>query len=203
MAHHGGARDLAESADMRQARRPIAGREQPLVLRLLLKPRDNLLRLFERPGIRLLGERAQIARTGGKVDREHKKGSPGPRKLTVSAYKCKMAAQPKDIAVIASQWVGARRRPMTGCTKQSTGQQSKCGLLRRCAPRNHESAAFRTLSHKTGSRKNSAPTNRCSGPFPNPETAPSSAPAVTGRCPCARRCRYPRRNSGSRQTGRR
>jgi hypothetical protein len=55
----------------------------------------------------LLGERAQIARTGGKVDRGHQKGSPGPRKLTVSAYKCKMAAEPKDIAVIASQWVGA------------------------------------------------------------------------------------------------
>src|SRR3979411_2677021 len=109
MTHHGGARDLAESADMRHARRPIAGREQHLVLRLLLKPRDNLLRLLERPGIGLLGERAQIARTGGKVDRGHQKGSPGPRKITVSAYKCKKAAEPRGIAVIPSQWVARAR----------------------------------------------------------------------------------------------
>ena len=74
MAHHGGARDLAESADMRQARRPVAGREQHLVLWLLLQPRDDRLRLLERPGVGLLGERAQLARTGGKVDGGHFKG---------------------------------------------------------------------------------------------------------------------------------
>jgi hypothetical protein len=39
--------------------------------------------------------------------------------------------------VIASQWVGAKRRPMTGSAKQSIRQQgSKSGLLRRVAPRN-------------------------------------------------------------------
>ena len=39
--------------------------------------------------------------------------------------------------VIASQRVGAKRRPMTGEAKQSMEQQeSKSGLLRRSAPRN-------------------------------------------------------------------
>ena len=42
-AHHGGARDLAEGADMRQARRTVAGLEQHLVLPDFLKPRDNPL----------------------------------------------------------------------------------------------------------------------------------------------------------------
>jgi hypothetical protein len=37
--------------------------------------------------------------------------------------------------VIASQRVGAMRRPMTGSAKQSNGH-AKTGLLRRCAPRN-------------------------------------------------------------------
>ena len=60
MAHHGGARDLAEGADMRQARWPVAGRENDFVFRLLLQPRDDLARLLERPGVRLLGECSQI-----------------------------------------------------------------------------------------------------------------------------------------------
>ena len=38
--------------------------------------------------------------------------------------------------VIASQRVGAKRRPMTGSAKQSIAQQGKRGLLRRFAPRN-------------------------------------------------------------------
>jgi hypothetical protein len=38
--------------------------------------------------------------------------------------------------VIASQRVGAKRRPMTGSAKQSKAPQSKYGLLRRFAPRN-------------------------------------------------------------------
>src|SRR6185369_1549024 len=90
MTYHGGARDLAESADMRQARRPVAGREQHLVLRLLLQPRDDRLRLLERPGVGLLGERAQFARTGGKVDGGHLKGSPEAAETSASAPKCKM-----------------------------------------------------------------------------------------------------------------
>ena len=59
MAHHGGARDLAEGADMRQARRTVAGLEQHLVLRTLFQPRDNRFRLLERPGVGLFGERTQ------------------------------------------------------------------------------------------------------------------------------------------------
>jgi hypothetical protein len=42
------------------------------------------------------------------------------------------------IFVIASQRVGAKRRPMTGSAKQSIERQSKYGLLRRLAPRNDE-----------------------------------------------------------------
>jgi hypothetical protein len=41
--------------------------------------------------------------------------------------------------VIASQRVGAKRRPMTGSAKQSgflETKKKKAGLLRRCAPRN-------------------------------------------------------------------
>jgi hypothetical protein len=41
--------------------------------------------------------------------------------------------------VIASQRVGAKRRPMTGSAKQSR-MQGKTGLLRRFAPRNDERA---------------------------------------------------------------
>src|ERR1700720_4687124 len=40
--------------------------------------------------------------------------------------------------VIASQRVGARRRPMIGSAKQSRGNAQKAGLLRRFAPRNDE-----------------------------------------------------------------
>ena len=76
MAHHGGARDLAEGADMRQARRAVAGLEQHLVLRLLLQPRDDRFRLLERPGVGLFGERAQVVGHGGKVEGGHP-GSPG------------------------------------------------------------------------------------------------------------------------------
>jgi hypothetical protein len=64
VAHHGGARDLAEGADMRQPGRPVAGLEQHLVLWRFLQPRDNLLRLLERPGVGLFSERAQLARGG-------------------------------------------------------------------------------------------------------------------------------------------
>src|SRR6202044_2919213 len=60
MAHHGGARDLAERADMRQAGWAVAGLENDLVLRLFLQPRDNLARLLERPSRRGFGERAQL-----------------------------------------------------------------------------------------------------------------------------------------------
>ena len=58
VAHHGGACDLAESADMRQPRGAVAGLEDHLVLAMLLQPCDDLARLFEWPGVRLLGELA-------------------------------------------------------------------------------------------------------------------------------------------------
>ena len=54
--HHGGARHFAEGADMRQARGPVAGLEDDLVLGLLLQARDDLARFLERPGVRLFGE---------------------------------------------------------------------------------------------------------------------------------------------------
>ncbi len=71
VAHHGGARHLAEGADMRQAGGAVAGLEDHLVLLLflqfllfllfllLLQPGDNFARLLERPGVRALGDLAQ------------------------------------------------------------------------------------------------------------------------------------------------
>jgi len=59
VTHHRGAGDLAERADMRQARRPVAGLEDHFVPGLLLQACDDLLRLLERPGIRVLGDFAQ------------------------------------------------------------------------------------------------------------------------------------------------
>ena len=59
VAHHRGARHLAEGADMRQAGRAVAGLENHFVLRPALEPRDDLARLLERPGVRVLGEFAQ------------------------------------------------------------------------------------------------------------------------------------------------
>ena len=60
VAHHQGARDFAKRSDMRQAGRAVAGLEDDLVLRALFQPGDDLARLFERPGVRLLGEFAQV-----------------------------------------------------------------------------------------------------------------------------------------------
>ena len=56
MPHHGRAGDLAKGANMRQTGRPVAGLEDYFVLGMFLKPRDDLARLLERPGIRLLGK---------------------------------------------------------------------------------------------------------------------------------------------------
>jgi hypothetical protein len=56
VTHHRGAGDLAERADMRQARGAIAGFEDHLVLGLFLQARDDLLRLLERPGVRVFGD---------------------------------------------------------------------------------------------------------------------------------------------------
>ncbi len=49
-AHHAGARDLAEGADMRQAGRAVAGLEQHALLTAGFHAFDELSRLFERPG---------------------------------------------------------------------------------------------------------------------------------------------------------
>src|SRR5438128_506483 len=59
VSHHGGARDLAEGADVRQARGAVAGLEHHLVLWALFQPRDDLARFLERPGIRAFGNLAQ------------------------------------------------------------------------------------------------------------------------------------------------
>ena len=69
VTHHGGARNLAKRADVRQARRPVAGLEDHLVFGLLFQARDDLARFFERPGARLLGQLAQ--RGGGFSNRHH------------------------------------------------------------------------------------------------------------------------------------
>ena len=49
--HHGRARHLAEGADMRQARRPVAGLEDDFGFFRALETLDQLARLFERPGL--------------------------------------------------------------------------------------------------------------------------------------------------------
>ena len=58
LTHHGRAHDLAEGADMRQARRPVAGLEQhmALVRRRAADAREQPARLVERPGARREGE---------------------------------------------------------------------------------------------------------------------------------------------------
>src|SRR5207302_7905437 len=58
--HHGGARNLPERADMGKPRRPVAGLENHFILGPRLEPRENLARLLERPGVRLLRELAQF-----------------------------------------------------------------------------------------------------------------------------------------------
>jgi hypothetical protein len=62
VAHHGGARDLAEGADMRQAGRAIAGLEQHITLVRRRAPgaRHQLARLLEGPGLRLQGKIAVV-----------------------------------------------------------------------------------------------------------------------------------------------
>ena len=65
MAHHGGAGDLAEGADMREAGRAVAGLEDHLVLGMALEPRDDLARFLERPRIAPLGKIPQLGRGRG------------------------------------------------------------------------------------------------------------------------------------------
>ena len=85
VAHHRGARYLAEGADMRQARRAVAGLEDHLILGRALEPRDDLARLLERPGVRLPGEFAQARHVvhgcGGHC---HCFGAPDTRKRAIS-----------------------------------------------------------------------------------------------------------------------
>ena len=59
VAHHGGAGDLAEGADVRQAGGAVARLEDDGLVggaRELLEPLDDLARLLERPGARLRGD---------------------------------------------------------------------------------------------------------------------------------------------------
>ncbi len=56
VADHGGARHLAERADMRQAGRPVAGFEQDLFLPGFLDALGQLFCFFERPGRRGAGK---------------------------------------------------------------------------------------------------------------------------------------------------
>ena len=87
--HHGGARDLAEGADMRQARRAVAGLEQDAArgIAALLEPRDDLPRLLERPGLRALGG---LDEGRGDVDRR----AGWPRSLSVDPEG--MGADPRN-----------------------------------------------------------------------------------------------------------
>ncbi len=67
VAHHGGARDLAEGADVRQARRAVAGLEQhrPLAAALdLFEPGDQAARLLERPRLGIAGGSRQWRNRG-------------------------------------------------------------------------------------------------------------------------------------------
>ena len=65
VTHPGGARHLAEGADMRQARRPVAGFEQRLALARGGNTVGNLLRLLERP---CLGKRSRAGWRGTVAD---------------------------------------------------------------------------------------------------------------------------------------
>ena len=60
--HHGGARDLAERADMRQAGGAVAGLEDDGAGRLrdTLQPAQDLARFLERPGLAHMGVRQQL-----------------------------------------------------------------------------------------------------------------------------------------------
>ena len=62
VTHHGGARNLAERADMRQSRWPVAGLEDDGAGRLgdALQPAQDLARLLERPGLADMGMRQQL-----------------------------------------------------------------------------------------------------------------------------------------------
>ena len=84
LAHHGGAHDLAERADMRQARRAVAGLEQHIALgrRFAADAGDELAGFFERPRARGLGE--------GTIDLGH-----GSAKLGAAAICVNAASGPK------------------------------------------------------------------------------------------------------------
>src|SRR5262249_37806262 len=56
---HGGASDLPERADMRQARRAVAGFKDHLIFGMLLETRDDLAGFLEWPSVRLLRKCAQ------------------------------------------------------------------------------------------------------------------------------------------------
>ncbi len=66
MAHHGRARDLAERADVRQARGAIARLEENFLLPGSLDARDQLARLLERPCGRVCGGLFKRKRCGGR-----------------------------------------------------------------------------------------------------------------------------------------
>ena len=76
VAHHAGARHLAEGADMRQARGAVAGLEQRLFLAGALETFDELARLLERPGVR---SRRDLGKGGihGKATAHRLKGALG------------------------------------------------------------------------------------------------------------------------------
>ncbi len=65
VADHGRARDLAERADVRQARRAIAGLEEHVLLSRPLHTRHELARFLERPCLRLPGGVGKRKRRGG------------------------------------------------------------------------------------------------------------------------------------------
>ena len=89
VAHHGGARDLAEGADMRQARRAVAGLEQHLVLRVSFSAARQSLSPA-RTARRWIVRRASADRSGWRQGRSWTSGFSKAAETSASAAKCKM-----------------------------------------------------------------------------------------------------------------
>ena len=85
--HHGGARDLAERADVRQAGRAVAGLEHHLVLRCVFEPRDD--RSPARTARHWIVRQASADRSGWRQGREWTSVSPRPRKLALPRQNAK------------------------------------------------------------------------------------------------------------------
>src|SRR5262249_19502480 len=124
MAHHGRAGDLAEGTDMRKSRGTVTGLEDDLVLGMFLEPRDNLARLFEWPGIRLLGQLTE--KSGGFRRRPRVSGG---RALEMAQRPLKSAIQNRRAGEKANH------RPGSGPFSHSRNSAQLNACLRRSLPR--------------------------------------------------------------------